>query len=328
MAHTRRYNDFNIHSELKKEIKINRVAESDNSAISRSLNDNNRSFNLDARSRTNTYFQEFRLDSWQSSNASNPANGLFVWELSNNAPSIISRLGTLRALYNIIELNIGNFHMPYPLNVPYITSSDNTITGIILVDNRPNPEIAYNIDDYASYLSQIPFKKVSIEIKELTTQSVSIINGNRITFEYDISGVDEFGVVSAQLLNNARFDTYKLSHPVNMNQISIIIRNPDNPISFLPSYYSQVRLLPDINGNLNFTLRLPNGDIDSYMYIDDKIYITGYDRLSATDNSYINRPEGHLISTSLSYSEDEGVQPVNIINKSKPKQKMQYQKLG
>jgi hypothetical protein len=317
MRQNSRYDSFNIHNELKREIKINRVAESDNAATSRYLNDNNRTFNLDARSRTNIYFQEFRLDSWQASSSSNPANGLFVWELANNAPSTQSRLGTLRPLYNVIELNIGNFHMPYPLNIPYFVSPDNSNSGMVLIDNRPNYDTTYTIDDYNSYLSQIPFKKITVEIKELTNQSVSINNGNRITFEYDISAVDEYGIVSAKVLNNGRYDTYKLSHPVNMNQISVILRNPDMPISFLPSYYTQVKLYPDENGSLNFTLRLPDGSIDKYMYVEDKIYITGYDKSIPSDNLYINRPEGHLISSTLLYSIDE--EPAILNKKRKAK---------
>jgi len=146
--------------------------------------------------------------------------------------------------------------------------------------------------------TQIPFcNRMTIQIREAGHQSYSDRDGARHHFEFGVGFLNFVGANPTALqafpMHGKLWDTYIFTDPLkDLHGVSLIFRNPDIPISFLPDCLYDVQFeLDTVAGPGPFILvRAPGHGLN----MGDRIYIQDFSSGNSALDKYMNRPEGHV----------------------------------
>ena len=152
-------------------------------------------------------------------------------------------------------------------------------------------------------LSQVPFSsKMTIFLEELGLQSFSDRGGARHHFDYALRHPALIGanpnVLQAIPLGGGEWGGFNFTEPIQaIHGLTLVFRNPDVPIRFLPDVYQQVQVAGDASagvapGNfLRFTTPEPH-----HLNVGDRIYVTGLSTGNAALDALVNRADGWVAS--------------------------------
>lgn len=256
--------------------------------------------------------------------------GEFKWNFMVQGVTGDEVLGVRDTIDTVIQIQVGAFNMPVLPEVPYVLKPAPVApTGtdqLVLIHNNANgaapfsPTLVPNAAPYGQYpptllippnttiipwinnpYTQTPFfDRLTIQIKEAGLQSISDRNGARHHFEFILS--TPTGIVSTNpnmllALPQSRneWDTYTFTDPLkDIHGITLVFRNPDIPLTFLPDCLYDVTIESDGAAAPGPFLRLsaPGHNLNT----GDRIFISGFASGNAKLDSYVNRQEGHAAS--------------------------------
>jgi len=264
--------------------------------------------------------QYILLDSFIKAPESKTENGEFHWKLIIQEYTSEDVIGLKNRIDDIIEIQIGQFNMPILQDIPYnlipFPSFETKTDQLILIKNNNNttdnyPTLVANNGVWGQYpnqyllppetyttpwisnpYSQVPFSNTfTIQIKEAGLQSFSGKNGTHHHFELKLLKDDLSNTLIATSQHFSNWDKYIFTDPIkNMHSITLVFRNPDNPLTFLPDclYDAIVE-----NDGLSFIrIRYEN----HRLCVGDRIFIKKFKSNNLKLNSYMNRNEGHVVS--------------------------------
>lgn len=151
--------------------------------------------------------------------------------------------------------------------------------------------------------SQLPFGgRLTVQIREAGLQSFSDLNGARHHFELAVgppaSGGAAVGPPAALLaspVNGGRWDSYIFTEPLkDLHGATLVFRNPDTPVAFLPDVLYGVGVAPDSGASPGPYLRFsaPGHGLAA----GDRIFISDFASGRAALDAYVGRPEGHVVN--------------------------------
>ena len=269
------------------------------------------------------------LDSFLKLRESAIDRGEFRWNFMIQGVTGDDVIGVKDKIDNVIEIQLGSFSMPILQDVPYSTVSTITaFTGVdqvIFYHNNTNanntpPTLVPNASPYGQYppglltptaittpttltpwihnpYSQLPFfGRFTIQLREAGLQSYSDRNGARHHYEFTLAS--PMGVISSNpnmLLAlpqcGSQWDTYIFTDPLkDVHGLTLVFRNPDIPINFLPDCLYEVEIETDGSAPPGAFLRVnaPGHKLN----MGDRIFINGFKSGNALLDTYVNRPEG------------------------------------
>ena len=281
--------------------------------------------------------QYMMLDSFLKEPSSNVANGTFRWNFMVQGDTSVHHIGVRDEIKGVIEIQAGAFTIPVPQEVPYVLTAVplvDPVPGLILSRNNTQaagPPVLDRVQYPASVLvpssfvgaaplppnttasitpwinnpySQLPNGcRLTVQVVEAGLQSYSDLMGARHHFEFVAAHLDVFGqnpnFLTALPLNGTKWDSFVFTDPINhMHGITLAIRGPDLPISFLPDVYYNITA--SVNGANQLRFAIP----DNTLLAGDRIVIKGFAAVATTAsdfgiktlNTFINRPEGFVIN--------------------------------
>ena len=280
------------------------------------------------------------LDSFSKIQDLNIPAGNFKWNFKIQGDTDEFNIGVKDEINNITEIQMGSFSMPILENIPYIPTNTGLPNGVIvtipynnisaspLLNPNQYPQIAAIggslnspnvISPWCSNpYSQTPFNnRITVQLKEIGLQSFSDRNNARHSFEYElITGYNGENptMMKAVPAYNSEWNTYIMTEPIQqIHGLTLVFRNPDIPINFLPDLYRVSLISTLIDGRYLIGFTLPNNDT---LNINDRIFITGFKSNIQNIDTYINRQQGHTVIdnniTPLSLSES-GVSIIGTI---------------
>jgi hypothetical protein len=253
--------------------------------------------------------QYITLDSFVKLRESRVNYGEYKWNVSVQGSTDEEVIGVRDVTDNVIEIQIGSFDIPNPQEVVYRTNGvtiPNVDTLLLIQNNTATSSPQLSSIQYPTIgpwttgipvpytpwvnnpYSQLPFGKVTIQIKEAGLQSFSDRGGVRHHFELDVASA--FHPNKLQLLTNQRkWDSYVLTDPLrDVHGFTLVFRNPDQPIRFLPDVYYDVSL--EFTGLGILRINIPGHDL----MMGDRIFINGCNSGNIVLDTYINRADGHV----------------------------------
>lgn len=264
------------------------------------------------------------LDSFSKLVSSNIENGEFQWNFMVQGVTSDDVIGVRDVIDTVIEIQIGAFAMPILEEVPYKVSTT-TSTDFIIVHNNNAPHAPsdklsptlvgntfvsgvsygqYNpqlLVPPATILSpwvnnpytQTPFfGRFTIQLREVGLQSYSDRNGVRHNFEFTQT-LPPINSNPNMLLAIPQWDTFTFTDPLkDIHGLTLIFRNPDIPLNFLPDIYYNIKASIDVDV-LRFEINNHN------LNTGDRIFITGFKSGISQLDSIINRVEGLVAAESF-----------------------------
>jgi hypothetical protein len=268
------------------------------------------------------------LDTFVKLPESDISRGEFRWNFIIQGSTSEEALGVNDKIDNVIQIQLGTFSMPILPEVQYtLQPAPVAPTGtdqLVLIQNNNNavapfsPTLVPNVVPYGQYppsllippnntiipwvnnpYTQFPFfDRFTIQLREAGLQSYSDRNGARHHFEYFLS--TPTGIVStnpnmllAMPHSRSQWDTYTFTDPLtDVHGLTLIFRNPDIPMRFLPDCLYDVTLESDAAAAPGPFLRInaPGHNLN----MGDRVFIKGCRTGNNRLDTYINRPEGHV----------------------------------
>lgn len=298
------------------------------------------SYNNESINNTNIeYMQQYiLLDSFNKIKTSKTELGEYNWALNPQGQVTPESIGIYGTLDYVVEIQVGSFTLPILEEVPYLTPSIVSIGDVDLVQNNSNSEI--NLPPLltrknTNFVNQYPLKlftsltqtyvypwinnpytqtpcnnRITIQLKEAGLQSFSNTNNSKFNFEFELYYDPDLSInpnfIHAKPINLNGWDYYKFLIPLrNLNTISLIFKNPDNPIIFEPDvmYHSVINLTFDpMSGGSHITIftqyphKLLAGDrifLQNFSPQINNVFNTNFPTYLI---NYINRSEGHVVN--------------------------------
>lgn len=232
------------------------------------------------------------LDSYYKSPSSRLDDGEFKWNLSTDGINKKS-IGISEDIVNISSIEIGRFYLPalepHQEKLPAVPANPPHRDTLILLleeslEGGLTPEVA-----------ELPFGgRFTIEIKEAGSQSYYGPEGKRHHFEFmpDFDQIEDKKKYTEthHVLDNK----YHFSEPLReMQNITLVFRNPDYPIRFLPDVYYNIPMIIDESPYPGpfVSFSVPAKHLSS----DDHIIIQNCNTGSPKLDTYVNRKVGHYI---------------------------------
>jgi hypothetical protein len=272
--------------------------------------------------------QYITLDSFVKLEDSNTDRGEFKWNFVVQGSTTDDAMGVNSTIDNVIQIQIGAFSMPMLPEVPYVLNpAPAAPTGtdqLVLVHNNVNgaapfsPILVPNVPPFGQYpgqilippnifatgwmnnpYSQTPFfDRLSIQFKEASSQSISARHGARHHFEFVMSAGESGAnpnMMLAKPLSQNNWDTYTFTEPIrDFHGLTLVFRNPDNPIRFLPDCLYNVSIESDLSAAPGPFLRInaPGHNLNA----GDRFFVEDFRSGNYKLDNYVNRPEGHVAS--------------------------------
>lgn len=273
------------------------------------------------------------LDSFSKVAESRVHLGEFIWRFMIDGVTSNEAIGIHGRLENIIEIQIGEFTMPILEDVPYTLMAAPAIpTGndLILQQNNSNatptaPTLVPNVAPYGQYppqallppatvarpwinnpYSQIPYGVVTLGIKDFGTQSYSGRENVRHQFEFMVSYPTAIFGTNPNMIRVAprdgeKWDSYIFTDPLkDMYGVTLVFRNPDIPIRFLPDIIYNATISSD---SANYPAQLGNLIINApghKLNVGDRIYIEFANASGTTGNNildrYLTQTDGQVVA--------------------------------
>ena len=247
------------------------------------------------------------LDSFLKRRDSDPTRGDFRWNFMVQGVTSDEAVGVRSVVGSVIEIQIGAFSLRAPPDVPYTlialapgSIEDNPAPPagkFSLVWNnagdidtapeaRPGAGDTYSNPWRGAPLTSLPFGRFTLQIREAGLQSFSDRGGARHNFEFTVTK-EEHEVLTALPV----WDKFTFTEPLHdIHGISLVFRNPDIPISFLPDCLYDVTVKV-VGSCLSF------GSPSHGLLMGERIFISGFKSRDLPLNAYVNRVEGHIAAT-------------------------------
>jgi hypothetical protein len=270
------------------------------------------------------------LDSFTKSLSGSIQNGELSWNIQIQGSTNLDQniIGSRNLLGNVIEIELGAFSLPLLREVTYPLDGPNPIqiSNMSLIQNNATASSDFNLAPYLqpeqipvfappslpppptlstpqipwlnNPLTQTPFGgQITIQIKEAGTQAYN--GGNTTSFhhfvyqlQYDtVSNGTSPNLINAVPVNNLFIFTEPI---IDFPSISLVFRNPDNPIIFEPDIINckiYCDFVNSINGKYFLSIIYENHNL----LTEDRIYLkkfnSGYNYL----DNYINSQNGILV---------------------------------
>jgi hypothetical protein len=279
-------------------------------------------------------FRYLTLDSFGKNKLSNIARGEFSWNLMVEGSADEDHAGSRYVLGTVIGMDIDEFFFPNVSEVPYVLVDappvspsglnrlilkQNNLSAVgqppTMIINTPPPwgqypyqllnGIAFTATSYFRIpwinnpYSQIPNgNKVTVQVREAGNQGICDANGQRHHFEFTSGYYALVGATNpnfAQVVPTPGCTTYNFTDPIkSLEKITLVFRNPDIPIAFLPDVYYDVTV--DLASGGPPVIALQFSVVDHQLNQGDRIYVTGCACGHAPLDAYVNRPQGHVAS--------------------------------
>jgi hypothetical protein len=257
----------------------------------------------------------FILDSFEKLIGSRTDRGEMAFDFNIQHTTVNRSIGTADEIATVITLQCGEFTIPVPPNDDFVPASmvvaEPTLSelGLTINGTLPTDTLVDNPQ------SQIPYRRITMFLEELGRQSFSDRDQKHHQFEFSVSlnGRTVAGEAGDRLYMTPLkyFELFILSKPLSyIHGLRLRFFNPDQPIRFPPDViYSGATAHSNAGSFLKFLVVDPTNLIN--LAISDRIFISGFNLVEhATDgasvltttpyqilNTYINRPEGHLIGS-------------------------------
>jgi len=265
------------------------------------------------------------LDSFTKVRKSNISRGEYQWNFMVQGETDYNNLGVRDVIDNVIEIQIGTFTIPILPDVAYeLKASPGAPTGLdqlVLIHNNTTaasgaPTLVPNAAPYGQYPPHTvltggataspwvhnPYTQLAhngnftIQLREAGLQSYSDRNG-RHHFEYTVSHPSDTNpnTLLATPISGSMWDTFTFSTPLSsVHGLTLIFRNPDNPIKFEPDCVYDVTIDTDGAIEPGPYLRI-NVGADHNLAAGDRVYVTRFASGNAKLDAYMNRLDGHVI---------------------------------
>jgi hypothetical protein len=264
------------------------------------------------------------LDSFSKLRASAVERGEFRWNFMVQGVTGDEVIGVKDKLDTVIEIQMGAFCVPNFPEVPYVLQSvpatiiPGSTNALVLQQNNAAPlapTLVPNAAPYGQYpaaalttgsttvtpwinnpYTQLPYcNRMTIQLREAGMQSYSDRNGARHHYEFTVGYLNFIGAnpthLQAMPLNGTRWDTFTFTDPLkDVHGLTLVFRNPDNPIAFQPDCLYDVELT--IDGLNNLSVVAPGHDLSA----GDRVHIEAYASGNRELDTYINRPSGHVVN--------------------------------
>jgi hypothetical protein len=271
------------------------------------------------------------LDSFVKLPESRIERGEFVWNFMVQGVTGDSVLGVRDRVDTVTEIQVAEFAMPIPPEVPYVLAAPPpAVTGtdqLVLVQNNTNavapfsPTLVPNVAPFGQYpaaalvppatvatpwvnnpYTQLPYSdRLTIQLKEAGLQSFSDRNGARHHFEFVTYSPTVLGanpnMLLAAPLRGKRWDTFTFTDPLkDIHGLTLVFRNPDVPVRFLPDCFYGASVESDGGAAPGPFLRVraPGHALSA----GDRVFVTGFSSGNRKLDSYINRDVGHVAAGS------------------------------
>lgn len=246
--------------------------------------------------------------------------GEFRWNFMIQGVTGDEVVGVKDKIDTVIEIQIGGFSLPISPEVPYVLAAPPPVTPsgtnqLVLVHNNNNAVPPLNplllAAQYPTTIpaqtpwvnnpySQIPYgNRMTIQIREAGLQSYSDRHGARHHYEFNVTYLSVAGgnpnLLTAVPMGGSQWDTFIFTDPLkDVHGLTLVFRNPDIPIRFLPDCLYDVSVVSDGAAAPGPFLRFdyPNHGL----LVGDRVVIEGFKSGVSVLDSYINRPEGHVVS--------------------------------
>lgn len=276
------------------------------------------------------------LDSFSKVQNSAIDRGEFRWNFMVQGVSSSDFIGVNNVIETLVEIKIGKFNIPILEEVPYVLSSSPSQRPdklVLVQNNSSNPGITstlvprasnagqYTLDNLigGSHVltpwifnpySQLPYSGIfTIQVVEAGIQSYSNRNGTRHHFVFETALSKNPNTLTVEPLGDSVWDKFTFTEPLkDMHGITLIFRNPDNPIRFLPDCYFNVKFIIDSNKFL--VLYIENNLLNQ----GDRIFITNFTSGDPSLDSYVNRADGHLAAGNVNNTPLSPGVPINNAN--------------
>jgi hypothetical protein len=271
------------------------------------------------------------LDSFVKSTASDPARGVYAWDMMVEGVTGDDHLGSRYTLENVTEIEMNASSFPIVDDVPYVTTTDPPIPGIdslnfvqnnggapgeppTLIQNTPYP---YGQYPYASLQSgathrfpwinnpycQLPNgNRLTVQVAEAGLQAASdvgaIARGGGVAHHFDFS-VGYYALVGGTNPNFAQTaptgaTVHVFTEPIkSFESLTLVFRNPDTPVVFRPDVYVGVTASLELGP---FPGPFIQFDVaDHGLSAGDRIYVGGCATGVPGIDNYVNRAVGHCV---------------------------------
>lgn len=242
--------------------------------------------------------------------ASDPARGIFRWNVMSEGTAHRQFLGVLGKLGNVISVQVAPFTLPRLPEVPYVLRAPSAaLFGLVqnntagagdapsLVPTAQYPAAALAPGDTVTYpwpfnpYSQTPCGRFTMQLEEPNLQAFSDGPGARHHCEFAVQYtglLENPTLLSAQPIHGPQSETYNFTAPViDFPTIGLRFRGPDLPLAFDPDVFYEVAPAVDANGFVRFTQ--PGHGLQA----GDRILVEGFRTAYPALDAYVNRPEGH-----------------------------------
>lgn len=282
------------------------------------------------------------LDSFNKIRNSNISNGEYKWNIFKGLGFQEECVNIYNDLTNIVEICMGSFYMPMIEELNYIdnnfsshvnaTLQNNNYSGAVRmtlkrsVDSTVTGQYPYSLlspslgHDYIvpwinNPFSQITFaNRFTVQLSEAGYYSYYNFNGTRYNFEFDATYRGDYYFNNNFLFANPisscdKWDNFVFNDPIrNLTSLSLIFRNPDNPIQFEPDvfYNITITIYFDIMSGFNYIIFNTSNVTSHKLNTGDRFYIKNFipklPNGSINNNfpkyltEYINKSEGHVAS--------------------------------
>jgi len=263
------------------------------------------------------------LDTFRKLRTSDVARGTFQWNFMVQGVTGDEVIGVKDKMSTVIAIQLGPFSMPILPEVEYLlrgvplapTGTDQ----IGLYQNNDNAAAPFNpllpVNQYPQSIpyvigstvnpwvnnpyTQFPsYGRFTIQIREAGLQSYSDGNGARHHYDYTLSTTANSGGTNPNMLaavpqSGAYWDTFIFTDPLEyVHGVTLVFRNPDAPIRFLPDCLYDVALESDGSAYPGPFLRVRAPGFN--LNWGDRIVIRGSQSGNANLDSLMNRDDGFV----------------------------------
>lgn len=242
------------------------------------------------------------LDSYEKVQDSRPEHGQFKFNFMVQGVTRDQNIGVKDRLDTIIGIQVCDFCIPL---LPFDEFDPEVIQTLnpglppgFLAANGALPTTGTPVNNPQS---QTPFcSRVTMFLKEIGLQSYSDADNRRHHFEFDAS-VAGPGSVAPLVLGDRTLLTplddceyFLFTDPIqDVHGLTVCFYNPGAELRFPPDVLYAVAAAADAAGLLTFTYTDLTNLIN--LAVDDRIYIIGFASGNGTLDTFVNRPEGHLV---------------------------------
>ena len=264
------------------------------------------------------------LDSFSKNPESKIDKGEFQWNIWSQGPTTDQAIGVITNLDRVIEIHVDSFIFPQPPDIEYTLSYGNIFNDVVFIRNNNirlgPPTLTPNSANAGQYppalliegettitpwisnpYSQLPFgNRLTMQIKEAGVQSISDRGGVRHHFEFDVIYLGDTPYSNPRfLMANPVNNTFIFNDPLSdLHRLTIIFRNPDIPIKFLPDCIYDASL--NIDKNFCITITAYNHNLN----VGDRIFIDNVNTESIILDTYLRRSEGYLAANPITVSSE------------------------